>query len=86
MSTQEFKMVTWLGEIGFGARAAVFALVGVILLQTAFAVGRQQAAGFDGALATLAHAPYGEFLLGVIARGLILFGAYSALCTKWNKI
>jgi hypothetical protein len=86
MSAQEIKTATWLGRIGFAARGIVFALIGVIILQTAFAVGAKQASGFDGALAALAHAPYGEVLLGAVAVGLILFGAYSALCAKWNKI
>jgi hypothetical protein len=53
---------------------------------TAFAAGARQAQGFDGALAALLHAPYGEILLGAVASGLIIFGAYSALCAKWNKI
>ena len=86
MSAQEVKTVTWLGKIGYAARGIVFALVGLIILQTAFAVGAKQAQGFDGALAALAHAPYGEILLGAVALGLILFGVYSALCAKWNKI
>ena len=70
----------------YAARGDVFGLIGVIILQTAFAVGPKQAQGFDGALAALAHAPYGQILLGAVALGLILFGAYSALCAKWNKI
>lgn len=86
MSAQEFKTATWMGRLGFAARGIVFALIGVIILQTAFAVGVKQAQGFDGALAALAHAPYGEILLGAVAIGLILFGAYSAMCAKWNKI
>jgi hypothetical protein len=86
MSAQETKTATWLGRIGFAARGVVFALIGVIIFQTAFAVGAKQAAGFDGALAALAHAPYGEILLGAVAIGLIVFGAYSALCANWNKI
>jgi hypothetical protein len=86
MSAQEIKTMTWLGRIGYAARGAVFGLVGVIILQTAFAVGPKQTQGFDGALAALAHAPYGGILLGAVAIGLIMFGAYSALCAKWNKI
>ena len=86
MSAQEIKIATWTGRLGFAARGIVFALIGVIILQTAFAVGAKQAQGFDGALAALAHAPYGEILLGAVAIGLILFGAYSMLCAKWNKI
>ncbi len=86
MSASEVKTATWLGRGGYAARGAVFGLVGLIILQTAFAVGSQQAAGFDGALAALAHAPYGNLLLGAVALGLILFGAYSAMCAKWNKV
>jgi hypothetical protein len=86
MSAQEIKTMTWLGKIGYAARGIVFVLIGVIILQTAFAVGVRQGQGFDGALAALAHAPYGGILLGAVATGLILFGAFSALCAKWNKI
>jgi len=86
MSAQEVKAATWLGRIGYAARGVVFGLIGVIILQTALAAGAKQAQGFDGALAALLHAPYGEVLLGAVAIGLILFGAYSALCAKWNKI
>ena len=86
MSAQEIKSATWLGKIGIAARGAVFALIGVIIFQTVFATGVNQPQGFDGALAALAHAPYGEVLLGAVAIGLIMFGAYSALCAKWNRI
>jgi len=86
MSAQELKTATWLGKAGYAARGIVFGLIGLIILQTAFAVGAQQAKGFDGALAALAHAPYGEVLLGVVALGLILFGSYSAMCAKWTRI
>ena len=86
MSAQEIKSATWLGKIGIAARGAVFALIGVIIFQTVFATGVNQPRGFDAALAALAHAPYGEVLLGAVAIGLIMFGAYSALCAKWNRI
>jgi hypothetical protein len=86
MSAQEVKAATWLGRIGYAARGVVFGLIGVIILQTALAAGPKQGAGFDGALAALLHAPYGEILLGAVAIGLILFGVYSAMCAKWNKI
>jgi hypothetical protein len=86
MSAQEIKTATWLGKLGYAARGIVFGLIGLIILQTVFAVGAKQAQGFDGALAALAHAPYGEILLGAVAIGLMLFGLYSALCAKWIQI
>ena len=86
MSAQEVKTATWMGRIGFAARGIVFALIGVIILQTAFAVGASQSPGIDGALAVLARGPFGAIMLGAVAIGLIVFGAYSAMCAKWNKI
>jgi hypothetical protein len=86
MSAQEIRLATWLGRIGFAARGVVFGLVGVIILQTVFAPEAKQPPGFDGALTALVRAPYGEALLAAVAIGLILFGVYSALCAKWNKI
>ena len=80
------KTATWLGKSGYAARGIVFVLIGLIILQAVFTVGAKQAQGFDGALAAMAHAPHGEILLGAVAMGLILFGVYSALCAKWNKI
>jgi Domain of Unknown Function (DUF1206) len=86
MSAQEVKTATWLGKSGYAARGIVFVLIGLGILQTALAVGARQAQGFDGALAALAHAPYGGILLAAVAIGLILFGIYSAMCAKWTKI
>jgi hypothetical protein len=85
MSAQEFKTATWLGKLGYAARGIVFVLIGLIILQNVFAVGVKEAPGFDGALAALAHAPYGGILLGAVAIGLILFGFFSAMCAKWTK-
>jgi hypothetical protein len=86
MSAEEVTAASWIGRLGFAARGIVFGLIGVIILQTSFAIGAKQAQGFDGALAALAHAPYGKILLGAVALGLLLFGTYSMLCAKWNKL
>jgi hypothetical protein len=86
MSAQEIKTATWLGQAGYTARGIVFGLIGLIVLQTALAGGSQHAQGFDGALAALQHAPYGQALLGAVALGLLLFGIFSAMCAKWVRI
>ena len=86
MTNHELETATWLGKLGYAARGIVFGLIGLIILRTGFMTGSPQTPGFDGALAALAHAPYGEVLLGLVALGLILFGLYSAMCAKWTKI
>lgn len=86
MKEGEVKTATWLGKIGYTARGIVFSLIGILILKPVFAGGSGQAQGFDSALAALAYTPYGELSLGLVATGLILFGIYSALCSKWTKI
>jgi len=59
----------------------VFGLVGGFLIKAAIDYSPNQAVGLDGALAKLANASYGPFLLGIVAAGLIAFGIYS-LCDR----
>ena len=86
MSANELKTATWLGKSGYAARGVVFGVIGLLILQAGLAGGSTQSKGFDAALAALAHAPYGQMLLGVVALGLVLFGAYSIMCAKWTRI
>ncbi len=86
MSASEIEAAIWLGKLGYAARGVIFGLIGVIIIRTTLTAGAKQTPGFDAALAALAHAQYGELLLGAVAIGLILFGAYSVLCAKWNKL
>ena len=41
--------------------------------------------GLDGALRTLADRPYGPWLLGALALGLIAFGLYGLAVARWAK-
>jgi len=40
----------------------------------------------DTALATLMRQPYGIWLLGIVAVGLIAFGFYSMLSALWFRL
>lgn len=80
---------TWserLGRAGYAARGIVFLLIGWFTIQAALTVNPNQAVGFDGALLKLAHQPYGMFLLGIVALGLLCFGIYSMLCARWMRV
>ena len=77
MSPRVRKWIEWIGTFGHLARMVVFGLVGVFLIKAAIDYNPNQAVGLDGALAKLANASYGPFLLGIVAAGLIAFGIYS---------
>jgi hypothetical protein len=46
----------------------------------------EQDGGLEGALAKLAHASNGPFLLGLVAAGLIAFGVYSLSDARFRRI
>jgi uncharacterized protein DUF1206 len=64
----------------------VFSLVGFFLCLAAFYSNPRQAKTFDGALDFLAKQPYGLWLMGIIAIGLIAFGIYSLIGAAWFRL
>lgn len=83
LDADQRRWINRIGRFGVAARGVVFALVGVFLFQAAYFNDPNRAKGIDGVLASLLHQPYGLWLLGVVALGLIAFAVYSALCGVW---
>jgi len=86
MTVKEVKLATDVGRFGISARGVVFALVGVLIALAAYRANPSQPIGMDTALTTLLHQPYGIWMLGIIAVGLIAFGFYSILCALWLRL
>lgn len=86
MSRTMRSSVKWIGRIGYLARMVVFVLVGGFLIKAAVEYDPSNAVGLDGALAKVAHASYGPFLLSVVAVGLIAFGVYSLSDARYRRI
>ena len=86
LSMRMRRLVEWLGVIGTAARGAVFALVGVLVVEAAITYQPAKAGGIDKALLTLRNQPFGEFLLILAALGLIIFGVYGLCEARWRKV
>jgi Domain of Unknown Function (DUF1206) len=86
MSRRTREWIEWIGTFGHLARMVVFGLVGVFLLKAAIDYNPKKAVGLDGALAKLAHASYGPFVLGLVATGLVAFGIYSLSDARYRRI
>ena len=86
MSARVRNWIEWIGSFGHLARMVVFGLVGVFLIRAAIDYNPNRAVGLDGALAKLAQASYGPFLLGLVAAGLIAFGLYSLSDARYRRI
>jgi fumarate reductase subunit D len=86
MSPRVRNWIAWIGCLGHLARMVVFGLIGVFLIRAAIDYNPNKAVGLDGALAKVAQASYGPFLLGLVAAGLLAFGIYSLSDARYRRI
>lgn len=75
-----------LGQIGVTARGLVFTIIGVLLVFAAWTHNASKATGLDGALKILKNKPFGDFLLILVATGLVIFGIYGLLEARFRQI
>jgi hypothetical protein len=64
----------------------VFGLIGWFVIKAAIDYNPDEALALDGALAKLAQAPYGPVVLGIVAVGLIGFGAFSLVESRYRRV
>ena len=75
-----------LGVVGHAARAVVFGLIGIFLVRAAWEYDPSEAKGIDGALLTLAEAPYGPAVLFAVGAGLIAYGAFCLVQARYREV
>lgn len=73
-------------RFGMAARGVVFGIIGVFLVLAAYHANPQEVKGVGEALAALERQPYGPFLLGVVALGLIAYGLYQFILARYRRI
>jgi Domain of Unknown Function (DUF1206) len=86
MNDTSLHVFMLLGLIGLIARALVFGLIGYFLLRTAIEFKPSNTVGVDGALAAVHRQPYGPWLLGLVAGGLLTFAAFSLLEARYRRL
>src|SRR5262245_49631795 len=86
MKGAERRGYSVLGLIGFTARGVIFVLAGFFVVRAAWQYDPKEAAGLDGALARLAHAEYGMFLLACVAAGLLAYALFSFAQARYRKV
>jgi hypothetical protein len=75
-SPRTTQVITRLGQAGFPAKGVALALAGGLLCYAAITFDPAKARGLDGALRTIASAPFGAVLLTLVAVGILAFGAF----------
>jgi hypothetical protein len=80
------RAITLVGKIGFVSLAVVLALIGWFLLKAAVDYDANRIISLGGALAKLAHATYGKWLLGLVAAGLLSYGLFGILQVRYHRV
>lgn len=80
------RTFTTLGVIGYLAEGAALLLVGILILIAAIKLDPSAAGGTDAALKALLATPFGPWAVGAIGIGLIAYGLFSALRSRFDRV
>lgn len=86
MSTTEKMWIIRIGRLGLAARGVVFGVIGFFFIQAARQSNPEQAIGLAGALESLEQQPYGSWVLGIVAIGLIAYGIYYIVQARYRYV
>lgn len=86
MHEKEVYVARCAGKAGLMARGIVLAMIGFFFIKTALTADPEETKGFGGALAELASQPFGPFVLGITAAGLILYGIYEVVRGRYQRM
>jgi hypothetical protein len=86
MGPCEKAWATRSGRLGYAARGVVFGVIGVFLVQAALQTDPEEARGLGGALQTLARQPFGPYILGTVALGLVAYGVFMFVMARYRRI
>jgi hypothetical protein len=86
MNDKELKVARISGKMGLIARGVVLSMVGFFFIETAYTHDPNQSKGLGGALGEMASQPFGQFLLAMVAVGLILYGIYQIIRGRYQHM
>jgi hypothetical protein len=86
MNAREDTWTTRVGRLGYAARGVVLGIIGAFLVQAALQTEPDKARGLGGALQILARQPFGPYVLGSVAVGLVAYGAFMFVMARYRKI
>lgn len=86
MSALENTWITRAGRAGYGARGIVWMMIGWFAIQAGRHSDASETRSLPQTLDTLAAQPYGPWLLGAVAAGLVAYGLYALAEARYRKI
>jgi hypothetical protein len=76
MNARQRRWAKFIGQFGLAARGVTLGIIGGFLVHAGITADPTEARGLGGALAVLAQQPYGPWLLGIVALGLVAYGIF----------
>lgn len=86
MKPIEKNILSGLGRIGIFSWGIVYCMVAYMLYRAAATYDAEQAGGLSDALNALQQQPYGIWILGLTAGGLIIYGVYLLVLSYYHKV
>ena len=86
MSARQRRWARRLGQWGLAARGVTFGIMGGFLIYAGVSANPSEARGLDGALVAVAQQPYGPWLLGVVALGLVAYGMFCLSQALYRRV
>ena len=80
------RAVVWLGTAGYAAKGVALAVLGVLVVVATVRSDPEQSSGLDGALKSLQEQPFGAWILGAVALGLICYGVFMVVRAKYQRM
>lgn len=78
--------VRYVGTVGYPGKGAALAVAGVLFAYAALTADPEKAAGLDGALDSLIHAPGGPALVGLVGVGFGAYGLYLLARSRYARM
>ena len=86
MNDHAYRWSLRCGRVGTAARGVVFCVIGIFIVVAALHTNPREAIGLGGALAKLERAPYGPWLLGAVGAGLVAYGLFQFVQSRYCRI
>jgi hypothetical protein len=86
MGTQERALARGVSKTGLTTRGIIYLLAGIFLVTAALDADPAAAHDPGGVLAEVARQPYGRYLLGALALGLLAYAGYAAFEAAYRRI
>ena len=75
-----------LGTAGYLAKGCALGVLGILVLVTTITNNPEESTGLDGALKALRDQPFGAWLLGAVALGLMAYGVFMVVRSRYQRM